>query len=461
MKMKNSVIALIVALFSITPFTSLADSFVTAGDGTTYSFATLATIPSSGVTLGSDSYVLEGTVEISEGDFFVMDSGATIRFADSAELLIKGIATLSPEETTTLTITHEALRPYNVEVWGGDHQVLVSNLNLEFVGLRCQCPYGMEVRDCQFTDHAGTQGAALFLGPDGAPFKIEDCHFAYNQKAAIASAANYFCPIEIANCSFYYNSTANNNIPQLNLTASPQVIVKDCEVIGDPNHNMVGGIGISNFYGTEGFKVTIENNTVKDNRYGISTMGVMDVEIRGNQLIDNCHESNAMNGGSGISLYDPYMKQTAVVSGNYIENSLWGITVIGCGDVNIGRVDVDESDERYNAGGNVFKDNGNGGALYDLYNNSTQTVYAQGNHWNVDEQTEEKIEGVVFHQNDDPSLGEVIFMPPLESTGITEAAHVDGPTSIYRIDGTQVRGEHVDALPKGLYIVGGKKRVVR
>ena len=459
--MKKSAFALIAALLTLTSHTLQADSFVTAGDGTTYSFATLATIPSSGVTQGSDGYVMEGTVEISEGDYFVMDSGALVRFADSAELLIKGIATLSPEATTTLTTTHDATQPYNVEVWGGDCQVLVSNLNFEFVGLRCQCPYGMEVRDCQFTDHAGTQGAALFMGPDGAPFKVEDCYFAYNKKAAIASAANYFCPVEIENCSFYCNSTANGNIPQLNLTASPMVVVRGCEIIGDPNHNMVGGIGISNFYGTEGFHVTIENNTVKDNRYGISTMGVMDVEISGNTLLDNCHETNPMNGGSGISLYDPYLKQNAVITGNHIENSLWGITVIGCDDVNIGRVDVDESDEHYNPGGNIFKDNGNGGVLYDLYNNSNHTVYAQGNQWNVDEQTEEKIESVIFHQNDDPALGEVIFMPAMSSTGISEIRYEALPATIYRIDGTHVAGTSLEALPQGLYIINGKKQVVR
>lgn len=458
--MKNSVFALLVALLALTPLSSLAESFVTAGDGQTYSFAVLSTLPSSGVTLGSDGYIVEGSVEISEGDYFVMDSGVTVRFDDSAELIIKGIPTLSPAETTTLTSTHNAVLPYNVEVWGGDSQLLVSNLNFEYVGLRCQSPYGMEVRDCQFTDHAGSQSAALFLGPDKAPFKITDCYFAYNKKAAIASAANYFCPVEIENCSFYCNSTANNNIPQLNLTASPLVVVRGCEITGDANLTMVGGVGVSNFYGTEGFKIIIENNTITDNRYGISTMGVMDAVIRDNQLENNCHETNPMNGGSGISLYDPYMKQTAVISGNTIKNSLWGITVIGCGDVNLGRTDVDEDDPQYNPGGNVFADNGNNGELYDLYNNSTITIYAQNNHWNVAEQTEEQIEGVIFHQKDDPSLGEVIFMPALESAGISELT-TDAPhTGIYRMDGTQVV-QGAGTLPKGLYIIDGKKRVVK
>ena len=41
-----------------------------------------------------------------------------------------------------------ATRPYNIEVWGGDSQVKVSNLIFEYVGLRCYSSYGMEVTDC-------------------------------------------------------------------------------------------------------------------------------------------------------------------------------------------------------------------------------------------------------------------------------------------------------------------------
>lgn len=459
--MKNHVILFIIAILTLIPLSSYGDTYVTAGNGQIYSFATLVTIEGSGVSQGDDCIVVNRTVEISAGDSFVMDSGVMVRFADGAELIIKGDPTLTPEEQTTLTKALSATTPYNVEVWGGESQIEVSNLNFEFVGLRCYNPNGMYVHDCQFTEHCGTQSAALMMGPDEAPFHIKDCYFANNTKAAIGGAANYFCPVKIEDCSFYHNSTANGNIPQLNLTASQMVEVTGCMIEGDPSLTMVGGIAVSNFYTIEGFNVNITGNTIIDNRYGITTMGMMDVVIADNMLKDNCHETNPNNGGSGISLYDPYMKQTVMVRGNHIENSLWGITVIGCGNVNIGRIDVEESDEQFNPGRNVFKNNGNGGILYDLYNNSTNTIYAQGNQWNVAEQTEKNIESVIFHQHDNPALGEVIFMPPMEMSGV-DMVNVDVFSSeIYSLNGMKVSPQESSSLQAGIYIINGKKRIVR
>ena len=172
--------------------------------------------------------------------------------------------------------------------------------------------------------------------------------------------------------------------------------------------NKVGGIALGNLLGMEGAnKVVIKNNTITKCRYGITAIGPFDVEISNNTLIDNQYEENPMNGGSGISIYDSSQKLTARITGNYIEKHLWGITLLGGKEINIGKTDSSLPD--YNPGQNVFVDNGNGGLLYDLYNNTPLTVYAQGNTWNVDEQSAEKIESVIYHQADDPSLGEVIY----------------------------------------------------
>ena len=165
---------------------------------------------------------------------------------------------------------------------------------------------------------------------------------------------------------------------------------------------------------------------------------------------------NANNGGSGISLYDPYMKQKAIVTGNHIEGSLWGITVIGCGDVNIGKTEVPADAPDYNPGLNVFADNGNNGVRYDLYNNSANTVFAQGNLWGVEKQDREHIEEVVFHKNDDDKLGEVIFMPAGNPDGISHTTMADThDNNIYRMDGTVM--PQTSALPHGLYIINEKK----
>lgn len=180
-----------------------------------------------------------------------------------------------------------------------------------------------------------------------------------------------------------------------------------------------------------------------------------------------------MNGGSGINVFDPYYTQNAIIKGNYIEGSLWGITVIGCNNVNIGKTN-DPNAEDYNPGNNVFKDNGNGGALYDLYNNSSNLIYAQGNTWNVDEQTREKIETVIFHQADNEKLGKVVFMPG--ETGVSTIAtdnnsvrydaaskslilaNIADKITVYSANGSVVASASatdnvsVNALSRGIYI---------
>ena len=203
----------------------------------------------------------------------------------------------------------------------------------------------------------------------------------------------------------------------------------------------------------------VENNYIADNRYGITTIGPVDAIIRYNTMIDNHYETNPNNGGSCISVYDSYSESNIYIEGNWMEGGFWGITIVtGAPNVNVGKVEDPEAED-YNPGNNIFVNNGFDGALYDLYNNGTGTVYAQGNTWNVAEQTEENIEEVIYHQVDDPSKGLVIFMP----------AHQEGPTAIEEISAAQ--GDNLyynlmgvpSAAPTapGIYIHNGNKILVK
>ena len=431
-----------------------ANDFTTPGDGKAYSFETLAGIAESGVSISDGAYIVDGTVTIAMGDEFVIDNGATILFADDAELIIKGKADLKAATPTLLGRLGESTSCYGLNVQS-EEMTDVSNLTFEYVGLRGGTTAGMNVSGCKFLNHNGTASGALFLGGNGASFKVENCEFENCQKAAIGGAANFFCPLLVENCTFKMNSQANGNVPQLNLTASEVITIRNCVVEGDSTLTMVGGIGIANWFGMEGMNVSIEGCEITNNRYGITTMGIMDVVIKNNVISNNKFEVNPNNGGSGISLYDPYYKQKAVITGNIIEKSLWGITVIGCGDVNLGKTEVSADAADYNPGGNVFHDNGNNGILYDIYNNSVNTVYAQGNIWNVGTQDAESIETVIYHKTDDPSLGEVVFMPAGEPQGISAISSDHGIKSqVYNLQGIRVS---YPGAKKGIYIVNGKK----
>ena len=90
----------------------------------------------------------------------------------------------------------------------------------------------------------------------------------------------------------------------------------------------------------------------------------------------------------------------------------------------------------------MLVNNGNNGELYDLYNNGTGTIYAQGNTWNVATQDSVSIEKVVFHKADNDALGLVIFMPAHQpNTGVgtvTTAAQVV-ETRYYNLQGIYSR----------------------
>ena len=140
----------------------------------------------------------------------------------------------------------------------------------------------------------------------------------------------------------------------------------------------------------------------------------MYVEYIKNTIKNNRYDPNPMTGGSGISISSQANGQVAKLTGNFISGHLWGVTIIGNiekgtgPDVNLGNL---SEGKEYNPGLNEFKDNGNGGKLYDLYNNSAKDVYAQGNKWNVAVQDEMSIEDVITHKKDDSNLGEVFFIP--------------------------------------------------
>lgn len=439
---------------------AMADDYATTGDGTVWTMQALSETAGSGVSGSDGSYRMTESVTISEGDVFDISGAREIVFSGGAELIIAGEPRLSAVDP--VVFRHEdgssGSKSDGIRLTTSEGEIAVSNLHFTGVGLRnavgSDCV--VTVTNCSFTGYDGSASSALMLGGSGATFHVSHCTFEGCQKAAIGGAANYYCPVVIEDCEFFHNGQSNSNTPQLNLTVASDVTVRRCVVTGDPDLTMVGGIGLSNFMAADDVHVTIDHCDISDNRYGIGTVGPVDIRITDNLLSDNNHETNPMNGGSGISLYDPYMRTTAMISGNRIERSLWGVTVIGCSKVNLGRTGLDESDADYNPGGNEFEDNGNGGTWYDLYNNSANTVWAQNCHWNVEVQDAEHIEAVVYHKYDDSNLGEVMFTPAMEQAGIEQPFSTVATGRTYDLRGIEITQR---PLPHGIYIKDGKKHV--
>lgn len=432
--MKHNLMVLCTVSAAAMAQVAMADEYVTPSNLTTYTLESLSRIPESGVVSEGDKiYVMNHDVTISAFDDFSFEGVNTLKMADGVTLSIEGYASLLPSPADAsarvlVTRTDDEAKPKGIYVKydsNTEELVQVANIDFEYAALRFFANHTFDIRNCTFryANGALTSTAALTVGATGSTFYISDCIFEDNEVPAIGGAANYACGLHIEDCTFTNNNTQNTNKPQLNLTVGGDrdVVVKNCVLTGS-GLNMVGGIAVGNLVSLQGSNsVVIEGCTITDHRYGLTGIGAMNMQIRNNTFKDNNHEDNAMNGGSGISLAGYGLGLDAIISGNHIENSLWGITLIKCNNVNIGQVDNEDS-----PGNNVFVNNGNGGVQYDLYNNQENMVYAQNNTWSVPEQTAEEIEKVIYHYPDNDALGEVIFMPAKEADGITAVENETG-----------------------------------
>ena len=444
---------------------AMAQEFVSDGTGNVYTFGTLSQIEGTGVTLQEDgSYLVAADFTISEGDVLQMDNNAVIKMANGVRITINGDADFAPADTAVVTRDAEDSNPKGFWMLGENGNAELKNVTFEYVGV----VFGglnssLHADNCTFTLHNGksSSSGALSFNASCDNNIVENCYFIENTLNAIGSGASNPVGIIIRNNIFWHNTTANRNKPQINMTCAGDydMYITGNQVIGG-KFTLPGGIGVSNMMGMgHTGKLYIEDNYIADNRYGITTIGSVDAVIRNNTMIDNCYETNPNNGGSCISIYDSSSSSNIYIEGNWMEGGLWGITVpTGAPNINLGKVE-DPAAEDYNPGNNTFVNNGNNGVLYDLFNNGTATIWAQGNTWNVAEQTEELIEEVIYHQADDPSKGLVIFMPAhQDDTAVEEIQAAQQDSNLfYNLMG--IPSEAPTA--SGIYIHKGQKILVK
>ena len=436
--------------------------YATQADGTTYTLSSLSQVAESGVVRqvnnGKTIYTITQDVTISAGDAFQIEGGIEIRMGNNVKFAIEGTASLDAAKRVLVTRISETDAPYGFWIADDTQTATLRNFDFEYAGVRCWTTTGMNILDCTFRYHNGvsSSSAVLHLGTTGSHYVVKNCIFEYNRYAAIAGAANFVNPLLIENNVFRCNTTSNDKKPQLNLIAADSVIVRNNVIIGSPDNTQVGGIAVANLMAGTGYYTLIEGNTVENNSYGLTCMAPMEAVIRNNTFRNNIHCTDSLNFGMGISLYDPYSKLDAMLTNNHIEGGTYGITVVYCHSVNLGKTEVAETDEDYNPGLNVFKNNGWGDTHYDLYNNSPYTIYAQGNTWNVAEQTQEAIEEVIFHKNDDDGCGEVIYWPAAGTiTAISPMQKRAADDTWYHLNGMRVD----KPTQRGIYIHHGKKIV--
>jgi hypothetical protein len=381
--------------------------FSTPNTGVKWTLDSIALHSPSTVTVEENVYTLHENLVVETTDSLLINKALTLKINAGVEIGVRGYFHSEPEnseEIVAITST-EMSTPYKGFWMFDTSKVIFRRTYVEHGGgIRVITPtFIMEncvVSNNHNSSGSSTGGAITFS--NGEPI-IRNSIFENNIHPALGSAANAEVYALIENNVFTHNNLTNNNRPQINMGPSGNggvLRIINNMVIGNPEHNMVGGIAVASLTGIP-TQMEIRDNIVTNNRYGVTAIGPVGGEIVNNLLEDNDAETNPMNGGSGISLYNTALVK---VRGNEIRRNLWGITLIGTTVADLGT----EEDP----GNNTFSENGNGGEIFALFNNTTNTISALKNCWiEGQSSTAEDVEGVISHQVDDPALGEVLFDP--------------------------------------------------
>ena len=450
-------------IFILTLSVSLNAQWVSPGNGTTYTLPDLVSASDGVVTNTGTVFSINSDLTISANDVLKIDHQVSRIDAGNVLLTINGSVTCTNTERVKFygTMTeHFSIRFENAT-------------NCELKTLYFSDGAGIQVIesdvdfiDCKFVYFTRDYCSSVINFMNCNPL-IEDCYFLLNEGAAIGSPANGQGSPGILNCQFDSNVDGSIN-PQINLGPGSEdtIFIVGNEIDGTYATWHAGGISVSDLMGVGATKVVIKDNIIKEGRYGYNQQGqTISSVIINNQFINNNHEDNPMNGGSGISIYGINENNKTVIRNNTITGNLWGITVINAADVNLGTED--------DWGNNEIHDNGNSGVVYDLYDNSPCNISAVGNDWGTT--NEQEVEDHIFHQNDDPDLGFVIFIPfvgydaieepntasfevwpnPAQGRFIVEGK---GNMSIVNVLGQTLLNREIDgkesiALPQGIYFV--------
>jgi len=385
---------------------AIAQDYTTPNTGVTWTLADIAAASPTTITISGNEYTLLGNLTISENDTVIIDSDLTLLIDDAKLVTVFGTFTVNSNAVTITALDENA--PYEGFRFEEFSEIDINNATIQYGGGLRVLTETFSIDGCTLTNNvSGATTSAVIQLSRGMP-QITNNTISFNENPAIGSAANSAVSAYIFNNMIEGNNQANSNRPQINLGTTlanePLEIIQNT-IIGDPALEQAGGIAIANFVGGN-VNVVIDNNIIRGNRYGITMLGINDsAEITNNIIEDNNIQGDPNLGGSGINLNSSSISEDVIVSGNEIRRNLWGITLQGEATINLG-------DDASNPGNNTFAENGNGGEIYALYNNTANPILAKNNCWIEGQQsTEQQVEDVIFHSVDDSNLGEVTFTP--------------------------------------------------
>lgn len=379
----------------------ISAQFTSPGTGVTYNLASLSVAAPNDLVNFGTYYQMNTDITISAGDTLLMNEDTTLKINGGKQLTISG--TYNTNAGNFLITAIDPLVVFKGIQFNAGSNITMRNTTLEYGGGIRVSTGNFLMSNCivkYFKAGLVTGGAMSFS--TGTP-TVTDSQFIENDQPAFSAGANITVSARFLNNYLFKNSKNANKRPQINMGPGgiDSLKIIGNTIIGDRTMTVNGGISASALLGGVN-RFQIENNTIKDNSFGITSSGATSTGIIQNNIIENNNTiTDPMLGGSGISLTSTGV---VVINGNQIRNNFWGITLLGSAKANIGDSQI--------PGNNIFKNNGNGGSVYALFNNTANPISAINNCWREGEISDyNMVESVISHQFDDAALGLVNFSP--------------------------------------------------
>lgn len=396
-------------LFTIALIFYFANSYAnytTPGTGRSWTLDSLVTFSTGNVTFSGGNYLVNDTVTIAASDTIKVLTNAIMKFGTAVFIDLFGVMIVNPPDSVKITAQDTTLKFLGLKYEDQSDGSILKNTIME---------YGNSIRmlDCNILidsciirynnlNSSFASGAISFFRSNSI---VSNCTIFRNRRAAIVSGANIASSPQILNNLIYDNNTDNANVPQINFgaTTTDPMIIRGNTIIGGP-YIMAGGISFLPVGSIP--NLIIENNIIKKNRYGIAIAGGnSNVYINNNIIDSNNIQGLPLLGGSGIN-FNGSATQKSVVTRNIIRGNLWGITIQQTAKPNMG--DLNSADTA-DVGLNEIYNNSNSGKIYDLFNNTPDTIKAENNYWGTG--IVDSVENHIFHKNDSAVLGFVDYLP--------------------------------------------------
>ncbi|MCY7362822.1 MAG: right-handed parallel beta-helix repeat-containing protein [Ignavibacteria bacterium] len=401
----NNFIRIAIFFLLLNVFNNSFANYSTPGSGKNWNLDSLVAFSGGNVTFSSPNYIFNDTIIISVSDTVKVLTNSVIKFASRVFVDIFGVLIVNPTDSAKITALDTNTKFLGLKFEDQSDGSILRNLIFEYGNAIRMLDCNILIDRCTIRfntlNNSFASGAISFFRSNSV---VSNCKIYRNRRAAITSGANIASSPTIENNLIYENDTENANVPQINFGATgvTPMIIRGNTIIGSPV--MSGGISFLPA-GTIPY-VIIENNIIKKNRYGIAIAGSNSNFYINNNIIDsNNIQGSPTLGGSGIN-FNGGASQVSIVTRNIIRGNLWGITIQGTAKPNLGNLsNADTTD----VGLNQIYNNGNSGKIFDLFNNTVDSIKAENNFWGYG--STDTAEAHIFHKADSTVLGFVDYIP--------------------------------------------------